>query len=133
MKKVLLIMLAILIPISIITGFIFALINHYKQTNEYNYIYEEPTIEEVIDNTKKYLLNEFGCSGKPFDFIRKEKLTENYLVYYFEIRDPYVITMYGLSTRYIKAIFKYEKIYDFEYGWNFYKVMRSSNSEAKEK
>lgn len=109
-------------------GLIF-ITKHENQTRYEN----PPEINIVEQDTKEYMLNYWYKSNVSLIFIRQEKISDNYIIYYFELEGGLYLEEHDIwKTHYIKAIYKYRNN-DVKYkNWFFEKVLCSNYSEAVE-
>lgn len=103
----------------LITGLI-SMSKHNNQTNCEN----PPEIKIVEQSTKRYILNHWEKSNVSLIFIRREKISNTCVVYYFELEEGLYLDKYDVhKTYYIKTVYNY---------WIFKRVLRSNYSEAVE-
>lgn len=119
----------IICAVGFIIFMVVGLVGASKYNNKTRYE-NPPKINVVEQDTKEYMLNYWYKSNVSLIFIRQEKLNDNYIIYYFELKNS--LTLDGHKTYYIKTIYKYRNS-DITYkNWFFEKVLRSDYYEAVE-
>ena len=126
-KPILFISLLIIVLIALFIGCFH--IGKHTNIKRYN---ETPTIVEIEERSKKYMLNVWEKSGIELEFIAQELINEDTLVYYFKVTKPdYFIIDYNRKY-YIKTVYKIQDtVMSVNRSWQFDRVMFSNYEEIK--
>lgn len=93
--------------------------------------YEIPTISEIKERSKQYILDKWAKSGIELEFITQELINKNTLVYYFEITKPDYIYVNGYI-RYVKTVYHlHDTGMSSHKTWEFDRVTTSNYSEIE--
>ena len=92
---------------------------------------EIPTISEIKERSKQYMLDVWAKSGIELEFITQELINKNTLVYYFKVVRPDYIYVNG-RINYIKTVYYLQDTgMSSHKTWEFDRVITSNYSEVK--
>lgn len=131
MKQVIKVILLVMFIISFCTNIAFGLDKLIVTTNQRSYK-ETPTISEIEERSKLFILDMWLNSGVNLEFVTQELIGENTLVYYFKVVEPEYFYVFGVREYYVKAVYKFKDTVISPYkSWQFDVVWTSSYGEIQ--